>query len=175
MGDVVDIKPVPTKDDFEFVVDLARFSEGIVSEADIKRKYRLADEAWEKYGTDDELVRAIEAEKLRRVRNGDNKREKSQLLITKAPGILDGIMSDPSASPRHRVDAIKTLDGFAANGPAGAPASDRFQIVINLGADTLKFDRSILPDPNDRDPHHPDDRVFPAITAKKDDDSGEPV
>ena len=49
MGDVAELDhPVPTKDDFEFVTDLARFAEGgIVSEADIRRKiYRLGDEVW---------------------------------------------------------------------------------------------------------------------------------
>ena len=93
MGDVIElVQPAPTKDDFEFVTDLARFAEAIVSEADIKRKYRFGDEVWAKLGDDDELVRAIEAEKIRRVRDGSSKRERAQLLIMKAPAVLDGIM-----------------------------------------------------------------------------------
>jgi hypothetical protein len=146
--------PAPTKDDNEFIADLARYAEALVSEADIKRKYRFDDEVWTSLGSDDELVRAIEAEKVRRIRDGSSKREKSQLLITRAPAILDGIMSDPAASPRHRVDAIKTLDGFAANGPgATAPASDRFIITINLGDETLTFNKSIRPiEPGEIDP-----------------------
>ena len=182
MGDIVElVQPAPTKDDSEFVTDLARFAEAIVSEADIKRKYRFGDEVWAKLGDDDELVRAIEAEKIRRIRDGSSKREKAQALIVKAPGILDGIMSDVSASPRHRVDAIKTLDVMAANAPGqSAPASDRFQITINLGADVqLKFDKSRKPDVDDIDPHHIDDTpqgLFPMIAAKKGDDgSGEPL
>lgn len=135
MSDVVDIKPAPTKDDFEFVSDLARFSEGIASEADIKRKYRLANEVWEEMGNDDELVRAIERQKERRVRDGSHKREKAQKHIIKGPDILSGIAEDSTASPRHRVDAIKTLDGMAANGPAAAGAGTFFEITINLGAD----------------------------------------
>ena len=99
MGDIVElVQLAPTKDDSEFVTDLARFAEAIVSEADIKRKYRFGDEVWAKLGDDDELVRAIEAEKIRRIRDGSSKREKAQALIVKAPGILDGIMSDPTAT-----------------------------------------------------------------------------
>jgi hypothetical protein len=189
MGDVVDLhgQSTPTRDDLEFVTDLARFAENLVSEADIKRKYRFGNEVWDKLGDDDELVRAIESERLRRVRNGDCKRERAQQLITKAPTILDGIMSDPNASPRHRVDAIKTLDTFAANGPQGAPASDRFSIVINLGSDidgkpiVEKYDRSIAIDVNDVDHHHPDaapQGPWPIIAAnrrKDDGGNGEPV
>ena len=66
------------------------------------------------------------------------------------------------------------LNDFAANGPQGTPAADRFIIQINLGADTLRFDKSIAIDPNDRDPHHPDDRVFPAKKIT-DGGNGQPV
>ena len=37
----------------------------------------------------------------------------------------------------HRVDAAKALDAFAANGPEAKPASDRFQITINLRGRSL--------------------------------------
>jgi hypothetical protein len=48
-------------------------------------------------------------------------------------------MLDASASPKHRIDSAKALDAFAANGSEAAPASDRFQITINLGADVLSL------------------------------------
>jgi hypothetical protein len=161
----------------ELIVDCVRFAEGLLDERAIRKKYRFDDSAWEALGSNDELVEKIEAEKLRRIRDGSAKREKSQQLITKAPSILDSIMSDSSASPRHRVDAIRTLDGFAANGPAGTPAADRdrFQITINLGADTLKFDRSIEVNPHDVDPNDVDTApqgVIAAIANKRKDDSG---
>ena len=91
-------------------------------------------------------------------------------------------MLDVSASPRHRVDAIKTLDTFAANGPKAAPAADRFQITINLGADVLHFDKSIEVNPNDVDPFNDTDTtpqgLLLAIAAKnksEDGGNGEPV
>ena len=141
------------KDNFEFIVDCARFAEGIVTEADVKKKYRFNDATWTALGEDDDLLRAITDEKIRRIRNGSSKREKAQGLITKAPDILDSIMSDASASPRHRVDAIKALNSFTGNPSEGAPAADRFLIRIDLGAgEFLTFDKSISINANDGDP-----------------------
>src|SRR5262249_29880113 len=125
-------------DNVELVEDMARYSEGLVTQAQVKKKWRkLIDEkTWEALGSNDELVEKIELEKVRRIRNGQAKREKSQQLIVKACEILDDIAQDTKASPRHRVDAIKTLDAFADNGPKAAPdTSEKFSIVINLGED----------------------------------------
>jgi hypothetical protein len=87
-------------------------------------------------------------------------------------------MLDASASPKHRIDASKTLDTFAGNGPEAAPASDRFIITINLGADEkLTFNKSIKPTPHDIEVIDPPQGMLAAIAAskRKDDDSGEPV
>ena len=117
MGDIVNF-PISLDSDLgrELVVDCVRFAEGLLDERVIRKKYRFTNDDWETLGENDALVEKIEAEKVRRIRDGSSKREKAQALIVKAPGILDGIMSDASASPRHRVDAIKVLDTFAANG-----------------------------------------------------------
>jgi hypothetical protein len=129
VDEIIDLKLTSLVDNQEFIGDMCRFQEGITTEKALRKKYRLFDEAaWEKLN-DDELVRAIEAESVRRIRDGSAKREKSQQLITKAPNILDSIATDPNASPRHRVDAIKVLDDFAANGTGkrtgiGGPFSD---------------------------------------------------
>ena len=70
----------------------------------------------------------------------------------------------------------KALDAFAANGPEAAPASDRFQITINLGSDVLHFDKSIAIDANDVDPFNDTDTmphdVIAAIATKKPPDGG---
>ena len=81
----------------------------------------------------------------------------------------------------HRVDAIKVLDDFSATGPENtAPAADRFMILINLGSDVLKFDKSIEINPNDIDPNDTGTAPqgpWPVIAANKlkDDGGGEPV
>jgi hypothetical protein len=59
--------------------------------------------------------------------------------------------------------SAKALDDFAANGPAAAPAGDRFVIQINVGADTLRFSKSIKPDANDIDPTDID--ALPQVAA----------
>ena len=177
MGNVVDISRFPSKDlGRELIVDLARYRENLVDERQIRKKYRLADEVWEKLGDDDELIRKVEEESVRRIRDGSALREKSQKLVVAAPDVLSGILLDDTASPKHRIDSAKVLNDFAANGPGqGAPASDRFIIQINLGSDVLKFDKSIEINPNDIDPNDTGSAPqgpWPVIAAKKPTESG---
>ena len=175
MGDVdLHGQPAGLEDNQEFIADCCRYAENILSEAAVKKKYRFDEVTWEKLGSNDKLVEAIEAEKVRRIRDGSSKRERAQVLVTKAPDVLGGIMLDASASPKHRIDSAKALDAFAANVPEGAPAGDRVVITINLGSDVLKFDKSIAPDPNDVDPFN-DIGTAPmvaSIAAKKPTESG---
>ena len=132
--------------DAEFVSDLARYAENLLTEKFIRRKYNLTDDAWEQLGEDDALVDAIEAEKLRRVRNGSAKRERAQKHIVKGPDILEKIMSDDTQNSRHRVDAVKALDAIAEPGPQATPAMDRFVITIDLGEDQkLTINKPIQP------------------------------
>jgi hypothetical protein len=121
----------------ELVTDLARFAEGICTEAAVRRKYRniLNDEAWTTLGKDDLLVEMVEAEKVRRVRNGSFKRERAQQHVTRAPDVLAAIMDDPKASARHRVDSVKALDALADPGPQAAAEQERIVIKIDMGAD----------------------------------------
>jgi hypothetical protein len=168
--------PTSLIEDSEFITDCARYAEGLLSEKEVKKKHHFDDNTWTRLGEDETLIEAIEAEKARRIRNGSTKRERAQQLVVEAPDVLGGIMLDASASPKHRIDASKALDAFAANGPESAPASDRFQIIINLGDDVLKFDKSIAIDANDVDPNDTKTTTLPIIAAKKKDDgNGEPL
>jgi hypothetical protein len=119
------------------VADLARYAEGICTEAAVRRKYRdiLNDEAWTALGKDDLLVEMVEAEKVRRVRNGSFKRERAQQHVTRAPDVLAAIMDDPKANARHRVDSVKALDSLAGNGPQAEAEQERVIIRIDMGAD----------------------------------------
>lgn len=178
MGDIVDLHRQPISHEGEFnselVTDLARFAEGLTTEKDIKRRYRFDDAVWESLGSNEALFAAIEDEKVRRVRNGALKRERAQALVTSAPGVLGEILCDPNANPRHRIDSAKELNNFAANTPESAPASDRYIIQINIGDDTLTFNKSIKPDSS----NHIDDTLeewLPAIASREEDDSGNTV
>jgi len=177
MGNVINF-PISLDSDIcrELIVDCARYSEGLLTEKEVKKKHRFDDATWERLGQDDALVEAIEAEKLRRVRSGLAKRELAQKHVVKAPDVLNTIMLDPAASPKHRIDSAKVLDQFAANGPEAAPAADRFIITINLGSDVLHFDKSIAIGPDPDRPNEVDTTMLPIIAAKKKDDgNGEPI
>ena len=126
MGEVIDLQSqlASLTENSEFVADCCQFAEEILTEAALRKKYRLAESSWEALGSDDSLVEKIEAEKIRRIRDGSSKREKAQLLIVRAPAILDGIMGDANQSARHRIDSAKVLNDFASNGPGqSAPGS----------------------------------------------------
>jgi hypothetical protein len=175
--------PTALIENHDFVVDMARYAESILDEKFLRKKYRFDDATWESLGSNDELVSKIENEKLRRIRDGSSKRELAQKHIVRGPAVLSTIMDDAGASPRHRVDAIKTLDAIATPPAQAAPADrDRFIIEINLGTDAdgkeivQRFNKSIAPlMPNEVDPNDPDSApqdVIAAIAAKKKGDGG---
>ena len=176
MGDVVKLPGQPTglEDDLEFISDLARFAEGIFSEKDVKKKHHLSADTWERLGSNDELVEKIEAEKVRRIRTGATKRELARIEIIAAPPILAGIMRI-LPPPRHRVDAVKTLDTLASNGAEAAAAGARFEITINLNGDVEHYSKSIEINANDTDPNEatPQDVVAAIAMDKKDDGGGQ--
>src|SRR5262249_8116648 len=113
----------------EFLADMARFAEGLVSEKDIRKKHRLAESEGTRLGNDDELVETIKREKERRVRNGLHAREKAQQVFVKVPDTLDGILTDKNANPRHVVEASRELRAIAAVGPETQSPTERFVIT----------------------------------------------
>jgi hypothetical protein len=163
-------RSIPIEDD-ELI---ARFADGTLSESDVKSRHHLSDDAWAAMGENDKLVELVEACKLRRLRNGSTKRERAQLEIVDGPPILGKIMRDPNANDRHRIDSVKTLDALANTGAEAAAAGVRFEITINLGNESLHFNKSIAPDPNDIDPENPDPAdAIAAITRNKLKDGGD--
>jgi hypothetical protein len=140
--------PDPTRslrENLDLIQDLCRYAEGLDSESAVRRRWRLPDDVWEKLGDDDELVRAIEEERARRVRNGSFKRERAQAHIIRGPDVLAKIMDNPRANDRHRIDSIKALDQLADPGPEAAVEQERVHIVINLTGDSkLKDPKDIL-------------------------------
>lgn len=136
----------------EFLADMARFAEGALSESDVRKRHYLSDEDWERLGSDDALVRAIQDEKTRRIRNGTHAREKAQKVFVKTPDVLDEILSDKSASPRHRIEASRELRATAAVGPEAQPPTEMFHITINLGDDyKLQVSQPIRPTPGNNE------------------------
>src|SRR5262249_42505436 len=100
LGDIAPPSPVPDPirslpENSELIQDLCRFAENLASESAIRKKWRLSEETWEALGGDDELVRAVEEEKTRRIRSGATKRELAQQHIIRGPNVLATIMDDP--------------------------------------------------------------------------------
>ena len=142
--------PGPTRSlrkNHELVQDLCRYAENLASESAVRKKWRLSEETWELLGADDELVRAVEEERTRRVRSGATKRELAQQHVVRGPGVLASIMDDPRANARHRVDSIKTLNAIADPGPEAAVEQERIIIKIDLSADTKA--KGLEPRPDD--------------------------
>jgi hypothetical protein len=137
-GFVVDDAPnLPALvNNFELVIDLTRYAEGLLEEKHIRKKYRFTEDTWTALGHDEKFIEAVELERIRRVRDGSFKREKSQQHVTRAPDVLAGIMDDPKQSAKHRIDSAKVLDSFSGNGPKDALEQDRIIIRIDMGADT---------------------------------------
>jgi hypothetical protein len=143
--------------DNEFLSDLCRFQENILTEKFIRRKYskkygKLDEAIFVQLGENEELIAAIENEALRRQRSGETKIELAQKHITKGPDILNSIMSDEKAPPGRRVDAIKTLDALATPAQqAGTPDNSKFIITIVMGDQSLHFEKPLAvgADPDD--------------------------
>src|SRR5262249_39274958 len=166
-GFVVDDTPnLPSlANNFELVTDLTRFAEGLLEEKHVRKKYRFDEDTWTKLGHDEKFVEAVELERIRRVRDGSFKREKSQQHVTRAPDVLAGIMDDPKQPAKHRIDSDKVLDSFSGNGPKAAPEQDRVIIRIDMGADVrakgletnpadvLVFEASVRPNPDPNNTH----------------------
>ena len=146
MSDVANA-PIDLANNSELIADLARFSEGVLTEQQIRRKWRHLDNSvWD--APDDALVDAVEAERVRRVRSGRAAREKAQNLAAQAPDILGTIMTNDGNSPRHRIEAAKELRVVADNGPEVAPAAnvEKFLIRIDLGGgETFTYPNNATP------------------------------
>ena len=169
--------------DNNFLADCCRVSEGILSEAAIKHRWRkvVSETDWATMGSNDALVDAIEREKIRRMRTGQTAREKAQLHAIKAPDILDRIMTDESISPRHKIEASREIRAIAATGQDAVPTSERFQITIVLSADEkLVIDKPIALGRLDDNGEIIDDtapqELLPMIASKREGgNSGEPL
>ena len=170
--------------DDNFIADCCRFSEGILSEAAVKHRWRkvVSEADWTTMGSNDALVDAIEREKIRRMRNGQTAREKAQLHAVKAPDILNRIMTaDESISPRHKIEASREIRAIAATGQDAIPTSERFQITIVLSADEkLVIDKPIACGRLDDNGEIIDDtapqELLPMIASKREGgNSGEPL
>ena len=164
MGAAVELRdhlmPLDSERGLELITDLARYAEGLLDEAAVKKIYRFSDEDWDRLGSNDELVEKIQAEKTRRIRNGSSARERAQTLFAEAPAVLGTILHGDDVSPRHKIESARELRAIAANGPEATAPETRFIISIDLGGgEVLRFNKSIECNAHDVDPDSPDANI----------------
>jgi hypothetical protein len=145
----------------EFVRDISRLIEDLITTEALRTKYGLQDEdVWRALETNEPLQRAVAAMKNRRVRDGSAARERAAHLFVEAPNVLGTIMTDAAASPRHRIEAARELRQVAIPG-ADKPANeiDRFRITINFGTAKVHRDIELTPVKHDEDDDLPTPRA----------------
>jgi hypothetical protein len=118
----------------QFTVDCCRFVEGLVTEEQLKAKYKLDDDAWRALASNEPLQQRVGAEKTRRIHSGDCAREKAQHLLISCPDVLGGILNDTAAPVRSRIDAIREVRVCAQTGleTNNKPTSERERFIINI-------------------------------------------
>jgi hypothetical protein len=124
-----------------FVLDVARHSEGLLSESDVKMKWGLTDRDWAELPSNELLLDRVRRERERRIFSGTAAREGAQQHFAKAPYVLGGILNDGTISPRHRIEAARELRQTAndQNLAKDAQEKEKFVVVINLGASEKPF------------------------------------
>jgi len=129
-----------------FVVDCARNTEGLLSDREIKVKYELSEDDWQRLADNTPLHHAVRAERERRIQNGDAPKEAAQRHFAKAPNVLNRILTDEQIAPRHRIEAARELRQVAGSGPAPPGSGEKFVITINLGGDEkFVFEKNVVP------------------------------
>jgi hypothetical protein len=130
-----------------FITDCSRNRERLFSDQQICEKYGLTMNAWAEIAQKQAVRLAVNAEHERRTFNGDAAREAAAKFFTKAPEVLDTILQDQRASPRHRIEAARELRATANTGAERTSnTSDRFIITIDLGEDKkLEINKRIAP------------------------------
>ena len=108
-----------------FISDCARFTEGVLAETDVKRKWGLSDEAWQGLEQNAAVLEAVKRERERRVMDGVAAAEAARWQFVKAPSVLGVILSSDEVSPRHRIEAARELRAIAsADGGADRQSRD---------------------------------------------------
>lgn len=122
-----------------FVIDCARNTEGLLSDHDLKSKWALSDDHWERLAGNTPLLQAVQAERERRILSGEAAREAAQRHFAKAPTVLNRILTDELVSPRHRIEAARELRQAAGDGtPPGT--GEKFTINITIGDKKLVYE-----------------------------------
>jgi hypothetical protein len=125
----------------ELIRDCTRAGEQVISDADLCEKWDLTHADLESLSKNKSFAKAVRAESQRRINLGICVREKAARHLVKVPDVLDSIVSDVAASPRHRIESARELRATASNvaeNEHATASNEKFVITINLGADHIE-------------------------------------
>lgn len=132
-----------------FLRDACRAGEGILSDESLCQIYNLSPNDLEKMTENKTLIAALRAEGRRRVSSGARTKEAATQRLTKAPQILDDLMSSDKTPVRGRVDSIRELRAISAGTGDESPAqaAELFRITFNLNGNIEQLDKVVTPKP----------------------------
>ena len=111
MGDIVPLHGPENRleDDFDLVADLARYDEELISEQSIRTKYRerFNDAMWKSFANNEKLIKAVDLERQRRIRNGSSAQEKALRLYAGVPTVLGRSSTTTAFHPKQKSRAQK--------------------------------------------------------------------
>src|SRR6516165_8256749 len=136
-------------DNDEFILTMARYSEGLsgYAEKDVRRRWKFTDAEWTALGSNDRLVERIQETKMARVKSGAAKRERAQQHVVAAVDVVNGIVTDQKANARHRIDGAKLLESMAGFSPENTADEEKVFVTINLNGDVHRFGGTVRPTP----------------------------
>jgi hypothetical protein len=140
--------PVPLESDAgrEFILACARNWETLLTDADLCERFGLTLEQYQASGANIQLVRAVQLEHERRIRNNSLAQERAAKEFTEAPRVLGSIMKNETNNPRHRIDACNSLRQAALGvGDENKAQGQVFTISLNFGANKITKEIAIKP------------------------------
>jgi hypothetical protein len=129
------------------VADCTRAAEGLISDADLREEYEITDAEWKALTKNKILIRAIQAERARRVRSGLAAKEAAAKELATGPQVLGKLLHSDTIHPKHATDLHRELRATAHGGGDGERAADteKFVITIIMGEQSEHFEKEIAP------------------------------
>jgi hypothetical protein len=166
-----------------FVCDCVRHIEGLIGAEQLRKKYELDDLGWTGLAANEPLQRLVGREKEKRIRRGEAAREKAAHYFTQAPDVLNSILHDPAASPRHKIESARELRQVATPAAETTPAGDRERFVIRIDFSSggkkdnvivRSFDKPLTPAHDENEPIELEAKPLKRIEPTLEEDDHEP-
>jgi hypothetical protein len=134
-----------------FALDCCRYVEELITEKELRSKYAITETAWQALETNEPLQLLVGKLKDERIRDGTAQREKGLLRWNAAIDVVHGIVQDPTAPSRARLDGARELRACAGAGAeTNTPVGEKY--VINISFASHKVHKVVDVKPIAREP-----------------------